>query len=200
MSIFKGTLCFSVLLILFSAQGLANDLVARVEKAYQETAVLRAEFVQRTYVELLEKEVVEEGALLLAKPGRFAIHYHGKRERKYLSDGRRLWIVYPGEKEIETIANVREAVSQEALAFLSGLAEMNREFDVSVKKDTGVSKRLELRPRSERSPFKKIILVIDPESYLAREIYLYPRSGNQSHYLLKRLKTGDSVTDQSFRP
>ncbi|MBI4374477.1 MAG: outer membrane lipoprotein carrier protein LolA, partial [Deltaproteobacteria bacterium] len=100
---------FFFFLIQSSAYG--GDLSQKVQEAYRNTPALEARFVQRTYVEILEKEVIEKGTLLLAKPGRFKISYEGKRERAYISDGKRLWIIHPGEKEV--IDDIRSQVSPE---------------------------------------------------------------------------------------
>ncbi len=177
-----------------TSYALAGTLADQVQQAYRKTKVLRAEFVQKTTVELLDRTVEEKGELVLARPNRFLIHYQGTKERKYLSDGKQLWIVRPREKEV--IENPDQAVSREALVFLSGLGEMEKEFRVS----PGKAHSLILIPRSAQSPFKKIILGIDPETRLVREIELFPKSGNRSHYRFSKLRQEESVRDNLFRP
>lgn len=186
-------------LILLPATLGADPLAARVQETYQETAVLRGEFVQSTYVALLEKTVKEEGTLLFARPNRFVIHYLGPRERKYISDGRRLWIWRRDGHEIEEVGRLQEAVSREALAFLGGLGEMEREFHVREVSEKGTP-TLHLQPRDPASPFKRIILNIDPDSYLAREARLYPKSGNESRYEFRHLSQERKVSPYEFRP
>lgn len=183
------------ILIFFLSIALAGDLASRVQEAYRQTDALRADFVQKTFVQLLEKEVEEHGTLLLAKPNRFVIHYQGPHERRYISDGKRLWILRPQEQEEVAF---REAVGREALAFLSGLGEMDKEFQVT-EQATGGEARLSLVPRAPTSPFKKIVLQIDPATQLAREVFLFPKSGNRTHYIFSRLRKEDHVSD-SFHP
>ena len=181
-------------LVAFDLRG--GDLARRVQEAYRQAAVLRADFVQKTWVDLLEREIEERGDLTLARPDRFRIRYLGPHQRKYLSNGRTLWMVRPGE-ETERIVNLEAAVSREALAFLSGLGEMGREFKVAEDRSRAA---LTLVPRSPESPFKKILLAIDPGTGLAREATLYPRRGNRSHYFFSRVRTGGKVSADEFHP
>lgn len=168
-----------------------GELTARVQQAYRSTPALRADFVQKTYVQLLEKEVEERGSLVIATPNRFLIHYHGRQERKYISNGKKLWIVYPLEGEVETISNLSEVMSREALAFLNGLGEMEQEFRVTEGNNPPV---LTLVPRSGASPFRKIVLGIN-KSFLADEVTLFPKSGNRSRYRFSHLRKEPAVGD-----
>lgn len=173
----------------------AGELAEKVQETYRGTESFRADFSQKTHVELLDREVEEAGELIFAKPGRFSIHYQGKRERRYLSDGKTLWIYHPREKEVEVVDNVQDVVAKEALVFLGGLGEMSKEFRVTEgKKDGG----LVLTPKSKLSPFTKIRLKIDPVTSLVSEVVLFPKSGNQSHYLFSSVRVNEPVAEGTF--
>ncbi|MBI4373898.1 MAG: outer membrane lipoprotein carrier protein LolA, partial [Deltaproteobacteria bacterium] len=113
------------------------------------------------------------------------------------SDGKRLWIIHPGEKEV--IDDIRSQVSPEALAFLGGLGEMERDFQVT-ERPSGQGGKLTLTPRREDSPFKKIVLTIDPKSNLAREAELFPKNGNKSLYRFERMTVKKDASSDLFHP
>lgn len=175
----------------------AGGLADRVQDAYRKTESFRADFTQQTKIEVLDRDVEESGDLLFSKPGKFSIHYKGKNERQYLSDGRTLWIYHPRDKEVEVIENVQDLVAKEALAFLGGLGEMTKEFRVTEGKD-GQLTQLTLIPKSKSAPFTKLVLTIDPQTSLVREADLFPKSGNKSRYVFSGVKTNESVADGLF--
>lgn len=172
----------------------AAGLADKVQGAYRKTDNFRADFVQKTSVEILDREVEEGGDLVFSKPGRFSIHYQGKNERQYLSDGHTLWIYHPKDKEVEVIDDVQDIIAKEALVFLGGLGEMTREFKVT----EGKGNQLTLVPKAKSAPFSKLILTIRPETSLVREVDLFPRSGNKSHYVFSGVKVNESLPESTF--
>ena len=191
-----------VILVIGLATGpvvVAGELTARVQSAYQKTPVLRAEFIQKTHVESLGRDFEEKGMLVIARPNRFVIRYLGPRRREYISDGQSLWVWRPGDEELDSFGDVREVLSHEALAFLGGLGEMEKEFQVT-ESGSPMAPVLRLVPLRSGSPFKKILLTVDATTSLAKEVELYPRNGNRSHYLFSRLRREEKISDHEFRP
>lgn len=172
----------------------ASGLADRVQEAYRDARSFQADFVQRTHVEVLERDVEERGELTFVKPGKLVIHYGGARERKYVSNGSTLWIYHPQAKEVEVFNRVGDLLSREALAFLGGLGQMTKDF--LVKGESG--HQLTLVPRRNAAPFNKLILKVDPQDHLVREAILFPRGGNQSHYVFSSVKTNGDVPAASF--
>lgn len=184
-----------ILAFLFLPATALAGLSDQVQQTYKNTREFRARFVQKTHIEILDRNMEEKGELIFAKPGRFVIHYLGPRERKYVSDGKKLWIRRPREKEVEVYDQINELISREALVFLGGLGEMDREFRVSEEGGD----QLILIPKKKGALFKKILLKIDPETHLVRETTLFPKSGNVSHYVFSDIKTNEPVSDSVFR-
>ena len=162
----------------------ASGLTEKVERVYREAKEFRADFVQKTKIEILDRQVEERGKLTFTKPGKFVIHYQGNRERKYVSDGKKLTIYYPQEKEVEAYHDLKGMISKEGLIFLDGLGEMTKIFQVTEKKPQS----LVLIPRDPKTSFKRIVLEIDPQSYWVKEVILYPKSGNTTHYWFSKVE------------
>ncbi len=177
-----------------SGSSQAAGLVDKVQKTYQDTETFKAQFVQKTHIALLEKDVQENGSLQFAKPGKFVIKYQGKRERRYISDGETLWIYYPQQKEAEVYQQVQDLVSREALVFLGGLGTMTREFRVAEKKPD----QLILSPKKKDSLFEKITLTIDSQTNFVSAAAIQPKSGNMSQYVFSDFVTNEVVKDDMF--
>lgn len=172
----------------------AAGLALKVQETYRQTETLQADFVQKTFIEVLEREVEERGRFVFSRPGRFMIRYEGTNPRRFISDGKTLWIERSDEKEVEVYENVEDLVSREALVFLGGLGEMTREFRVT---ESGKDE-IVLVPRKKGSLFAKLILRIDDDS-LVREATLFPRSGNRSHYRFLSVERNRPVPAGTFR-
>lgn len=180
--------------LLFSTQLHAGNLAQKVQQTYQKTDQFQADFVQTTHVELLNRDLEEKGRMVFSKPGRFLIHYQGGQERKYISDGQILWIIHLKEKEVEVYDNIKGVISKETIAFLGGLGEMMRDFHVIERKGT-----LSLTPREKGFTFSKVVLAIDPKTYLVKELTLFPKNGNKSRYLFSSVVTNQDVSPTDFQ-
>ena len=187
---------FLVFFFFLPAPSYALGLVEKVQGTYQRMDNFRAEFVQKTKVEILNRAIEEKGEILFSRPGRFLIHYQGARERKYISDGKTLWIYHPREKELEVFKNVNKIVTPEALAFLGGLGEMQKEFQVRERNGS----ELVLIPKRRGSPFVRLVLGVDPQTNLVHEVTLFPKSGNKSHYRFSSIRLNQKVPASTFTP
>ncbi len=186
---------FSFCLLLFSANLSAGVLTQKVQETYQKTSSFEAHFIQKTHIELLDRDVEEIGQLVFARPGKFSIRYDGEQPRQYLCDGRILAVYRPLDKEVEIHDDVNSLVSQEALVFLGGLATMTKEFKVAESGD-----RLTLVPKSPKAVMKKMILSIDPKTSLVIRAELFPKSGNRSVYDFSKIRTDQAYPATFFQP
>lgn len=178
------------LLFIFSPSFLfASGLSERVQKTYAYTQDYKSQFIQSTHIEILDRDVKENGEMFFSKPGRFLIHYKGAHERKYICDGSTLWVVRPRDKDVEVFRNMKDLVSREALVFLGGLGDMEREFHVKEQS----KHQLLLIPKNKKALFNKLLLTVDLESYYVTAVDLFPQSGNHSHYDFQK-----TIVNQSF--
>ena len=182
-------------------------LADKVQSSYEQTQDLKMDFVQDTYVEVLEQNVKKKGQAYFKKPGKFAIQYSGKRGREYISDGKKLWIFKKGDRQVQLYSLVHEQIPAEALSFLGGLGNLKRDFAVetvdpkkekNLKIKKGDRKWLELTPLKKRSQIQWIVMGFDPQSYLAVEAYIFTESGNVSHYTFSSLVPNTNLSEDLF--
>ncbi len=99
---------FVLFFIFFPSLLLASGLSERVQKTYADTQDYQSQFVQTTHIEILNRDVKENGKMFFSKPGRFLIHYEGAHERKYICDGSTLWVVHPRDKAVEVFKEMKD--------------------------------------------------------------------------------------------
>ena len=184
-----------------------QQLAREVQQAYERIQDLEMDFIQVTYVQILEKKVRKSGRVRFKKPGMFSIQYEGRRGRQYYSDGKMLWIYQTGDGQVKVFTVDDERVPAEALSFLGGLGNLKKDFaveSVDPKKweHLGAKKDnlgwLELTPLKKRSQISWLVMGFDPQTHLAQEVYLHTDSGNLSHYSFSAHKANQGIADGAF--
>jgi outer membrane lipoprotein carrier protein len=184
-----------------------EKLVAAVQAAYEKTQDLKMDFLQKTYVVLLEEEVEKKGEAQFKKPGKFRIEYQEKRGKIYLSDGKTLWIIRKGDDQVTKVSAGEENIPAEALSFLGGFGKLKDDFAVEtvdpkkaeqLKIDRKKFQWLELTPLKKQSQIEWMVVGFDPKDLLARAIYLYTDSGNLSRYEFSNLRPNEGLGEDSF--
>lgn len=182
----------------------------QVQRAYEKTITLQMDFVQDTYVELLERNIKKTGQAKFQKPGKFAIVYGGARGREYLSDGKSLWIYKKGSSQVQRHALKQGEIPAEALSFLGGLGNLKEDFVIEDLSDKRAQQLkiapeakqryawLELTPQKKRSQITWLVMGFSLENHLARELYLLTESGNLSHYRFNQVTQNINLDAADF--
>ena len=181
-----------ILLIPFSlfASTLETQLV-EIENTYQNTNTLQAEFVQSTYVPLLEKTITRPGRIFYEKGGKLRIEYAANPMTHYISDGTTLWILQPQTKKTETIELKNSGLPDEALRFLTELGNLRTYFKVAASGDG-----FKLTPKN-RSIYKFLVGTFGENHYL-KTLVIHNKTGNESKYYFTNLKTGMPLSEKLF--
>lgn len=175
----------------------AGSLADRIESTYAQWNSFSAGFVQKTYVELLEKQIEEKGKLLVSRGGKFLIEYQGEQERYYVGDGKVLRVFYPKKKQVEVYERLGDLLSEDALLFLGGLDRLRENFDVKETKPLEVM----LFPKKTGSRYHKIRLKMgDFSTMVVEEIELFPKSGNHTQYFFQGHEKNRPVPETVFHP
>lgn len=179
----------------------------QIQKTYDQAQDLSLHFVQETYVAVLEREVKKQGSGQFKKPGKLRIDYAGENGRQYLSNGKTLWIFQKGDAQAQTVSLSDQEFPAEALSFLGGLGNLQRDFSVeevdekkwkSLNREKNGLRWLELTPLQKRSTIQSLVMGFDIGSALAKEIYLFTESGNLSHYTISEIKMNSGLSDTIF--
>ena len=186
----------------------AASFADRIQATYEKAEDISIDFVQKTYVAVLEKEVKKKGEAKFKKPGKLAIAYAGVGGRHYVSDGKSLWYYEAGDSQVQKVKLDEESISPEALSFLGGLGQLKRDFAVEeveagklkeLKPEKPQLQWLELTPLKKRSSLQWLVMGFDPDSAVAQEVFLYTDSGNLSHYIFNQVRWNTGLPDDLFQ-
>jgi outer membrane lipoprotein carrier protein len=159
-----------------------EDALGSVENAYRRVQDLKATFQQAAFNRTMNQTVEARGTLYLKKPGRLRWEYVTPTPQELVSDGKTLWVYTPELKQVN-VADAPEALAGPAGSFLQGLGQVREHFQArflnpAQPADPDGNIVLDLTPRQPRPLLARLIVSVDPRSWLVRKAVVYDELGN----------------------
>ncbi len=157
------------------------DVLARLRAFYEKTTDYRASFRQVVKTKSPKRTFTRRGTVYFKKPGMMRWDYKVPDEVYYVSDGEVLWS-YEVEEGVAWRLSVQRSDLFEALRFLTGAGDLERDFHVVVgmPSERGLVP-VRLTPRGDERLFRTVILFVDPATGETRETEVVDPAGNVSH-------------------
>ncbi len=146
-----------------------SEVVGTLEAGYGSLHDLQASFSQTTTLAGFPKPQKGHGALDLRRPGgtaaQFRFDYAAPRQL-IVSNGRQVWFYQPDNRQvmITPLAGMFKGGGGIALAYLTGLGNVSKDFDASLAKeprDRQGNYHLVLTPRHPTPTLSRLLLTID---------------------------------------
>ncbi|UCE62743.1 MAG: outer membrane lipoprotein carrier protein LolA [Nitrospirota bacterium] len=176
------------------------DLVGKVDSRYEQTQDLQADFSQETKIEGFETRLSSKGRVLLKKPGMLRWDYVEPSVEQIFVDGDQVMVYTPEHKQVVKANLTQIAASKAPLALLQGAGKLAEHFDV-LPTDQEESRQealplITLVPKpeeKERSAVTRVVLEIDPSSFLIKKMDLHEISGNISTLHFSNFKVNQGI-------
>jgi outer membrane lipoprotein carrier protein len=177
-----------------------SELVAKVQRQYDQIKSIRADFSQETRSRAASLGTTAKGKLYFLKPRAIRWDYREPRQQFVINE-EKAWLYVPDEKtiylyEVDQIIN-----SPIVLSFFSGLGQLTETFDISqLPPEPGppMRFRLELLPRESESPVARVILWIAAESYRVVRIQTEDPLGNINEITFTNIQINASLEPSWF--
>ena len=200
-------LVLSLLAIVFPATpagaaiGLA-EAIRRLEATYGRVADLRAVFEQAAFNKTLGRSIDAKGTLYLKKPGKLRWEYTTPTPQEIVSDGTKLW-VYTRELKQVNVSAAPQALAGPAGSFLQGLGQVREHFQArflnpAQPTDADGLVVLDLTPKEPQPLMTRLILSVDPGSWLVRKAVIYDEQGNTVTVRFGEVWVNSGLADQLF--
>jgi len=175
--------------------------VKKLEQAYESLKDMQAVFQQETrsgVIAVVQKAV---GRVYFKKGGKMLWHYETPEEQLIILDGKTLWIYQPVEKQ--AMKNNFSIIPQHIVADLfRGKMDVLDKFTVTPVphgvNDTSDLVVLELVPIESDLTVRKLVLWLDPTSYLVRKTLLTDGFGNLTELTFEDIKIDQDLSDSVF--
>jgi outer membrane lipoprotein carrier protein len=189
-----------------AAQTTLDQAVQGLEATYRAVRDLKAGFQQAAFNRTLNQTLPARGTLYLKKPGKLRWEYTTPTPQEIVSDGKKLWVYTPELKQVNVTA-APQALAGPAGSFLHGLGQVREQFHVRFLNPAQPADAeglivLDLTPREPQPLLARLVLSVDPRSWLVRKAVLYDEQGNtvQLQFLDVAVNPGLADTLFAFTP
>ena len=174
-----------------------DEAVSALEQAQRRVTDLKAPFRQAAHNKALNQTLDARGTLYLKKPGRLRWEYQTPTPQEIVSDGTRLWIYTPELKQVN-VSPAPAALAGPAGSFLQGLGQVREHFDArflnpAQPTDADGLVVLDLAPKRPQPLLARLIVSVDPRSWLVRQAIVHDELGNTV-----TVRFGDTVVNSGL--
>lgn len=206
MKVFRSVMFGVLILLTVHSLGQASpiqqvqDLVKKVDNRYAQTRDFQAEFLQETKIEGFETRLSSSGRVILKKPGLLRWDYVEPAVEQIYVDGDEVMVYVPEHNQVVKANLTQLAASKAPLVLLQGAGKLSEQFDVlPTDEEPGRGAELPLItlvPKAqeiETSTLTRIVLEIEPKSYLIKNMDLYEISGNVSTLTFTNIQVNQGI-------
>ena len=108
----------------------AATLIAAVQSAYGKVSASTGKFAQESYLAALDTSEVSSGTMWFQKPGKMRWSYTEPRQQEVVVSGDTMWVHQIDKNQVMVDAIKSALLSDLPIAFLMGLGDLTRDFDV----------------------------------------------------------------------
>lgn len=179
---------------------LTKETVSRLQVEYDRIESFQADFEQ-----IYEDRGVtlrETGKVLMQKPGRMYWEYREPKEKHFVADGEKTFFYVPQDRQV-FISHLNLEEADSPLLFLLGKGDLEAEFEVSLFEGQRLidseNLLLELTPRQPHPEFVKLVLEVDPDSFMIQRLSVHEPLGPRNDYILRNIQRNVKIPDRAFR-
>lgn len=180
-------------------------MLRRVDAAYAKIHDLQADFVQETHIEGFTTTLTSSGRVYLQKPGHLRWEYREPTVEQILVDGD-TWSMYvPQHQQVVKGRVTNLTASKAPVALLQGVGKLTEQFDVVASasdlahRDNLVWLTLIPKPHErEHATVTKIVMGVDPQAWVIRQLILHEMSGNISNIRFTNIEINRGLPPEVF--
>jgi outer membrane lipoprotein carrier protein len=177
----------------------AKRIAAEVQRRYDATKDLAAEFTQALHLAAGGQVVRSKGRMFFAKPGRMRWEYDSPDPQTIIADGEVLWVHQPEDGQVLKAPLEGAFHSETPVSFLFGVARLERDFKPSLDQDPPEGAvRLRLDPVAEDRALGVLFLEVDRDTFDIRAATIRDPLGNSTEVRLENLKRNQGLDRSLF--
>ncbi len=179
------------------------QMVRSIEQAAAGINSLECDFVQVKELSLLGDNITSRGHMYFKKPGKLCWQYTSPTPFAFVVNGDKVLIRANGKQNVMDAGSSRifQEVIRIMMSSVTGSCLTDKScFSVTMAKDKGlwVAKLVPVKKELKRM-FASIVLRIDPQRKMVKQVTLVEKSGDRTDITLHNTKLNTAINDQVFR-
>lgn len=174
-----------------------DDVVEKLQKKYESISSIEASFTQDVFTVSLNRSEATEGRVFFKKPGKWKWLYNDPSRGVITSNGKKVWIFEPDFNQVieKDVDAVNSGITTD---FLTGVGNLERDFDIRLTEEKAGTWLLELAPKTQIPNVKKLFLEVDRARLLVIKTVVSDYLGNRTEISFKDLKINPQISDSVF--
>jgi outer membrane lipoprotein carrier protein len=178
-----------------------EQLISRMQQAYDRTSDLKASFIQDVTIKSVKRTEHEEGTVYFKNPRRMHWSYEKPKAKKLIINPQKAWLYVPDDHAVYIQDAGKMYKSRLAVRFLSGIGKLKADFRISFSQpstDAQGHHLLTLVPKASELGVDKLYLTVDKDSMQIIECRFADMYGNTTRIQFRNMKINTGVPEQMF--
>ena len=177
----------------------AAEVAAALQKKYDGIRDFTADFVHEAEGGILRRKMSERGTVQIKKPGRMRWDYTAPEKKLFVSDGNRMYLYIPADKQVVISAVPEADEATTAVLFLAGKGNLTRDFAVSfTEPGTADTYSLRLQPKLPERDYDWLHIVVERTTMRIRTLAAADAQGGRSTFRFSSFKENLGLADKIF--
>ncbi len=181
------------------AETSAQRALDAIQRQYEKVATFEADFVQRSYVKMMNQTQSIKGTVKIRKPGKMKWVYGSPHPQTLLSDGKTLWLYVPEEEQVTRMPMANIYSSNTPALFLAGKGKLTRSFNVASASEKNSVIFVTLVPKNKVQDMTRLILHADKKNYQIIGSTVYDKLGNKTEIRFSQIRINREIPDEHFQ-
>ncbi len=175
-----------------------EPVVTGVQQRYADVKALRCSFEQENRY-LGGESLVQRGTLELERPARMLWDYTEPTPRQFISDGERLWIYNPADRQAFLMEDIDSAGQAQLFGFVIGLKDVHHHFDLTVVSASDADPiELQLVPKEAMAGVASLTVHVTRADHTIAALTIDDGMGNLTITRLSDVTTPADIPDERF--
>ena len=170
-----------------------------VQKNYEKVLTYEAEFIQKSYIKMMDKTQDVRGTVSIKKPGKMKWRYGAPDIQILISNGNTLWLYVPDEEQATKVPIESIYSSNTPALFLAGKGKLTQSFNVervNLDKDPLI---ITLTPKADDQSLTRLKLFANKKNYQITGSTVYDKLGNKTEIRFSNIKSNREIPEKTFQ-
>ena len=170
-----------------------------VQKNYEKVLTYEADFIQKSYIKMMDKTQDVKGTVTIKKPGKMKWSYGAPDTQILISNGSTLWLYVPEEEQATKVPIESIYSSNTPALFLAGKGKLTQSFNVeSVNLDNDPIS-ITLTPKADDQALTRLQLFANKKNFQITGSTVYDKLGNKTEIWFSNIKTNSEIPEKTFQ-